>query len=112
MGSPPASAGQTGQTAPPTSGGLARRVRGAQMPTTEPRVMRRNHGGPTRPRPRDEPGRRPPASQPSDTNGDHRAADEVYSFLSSFTAGVQRGLDESGKPGDGGDGGDGNRSDG
>lgn len=31
------------------------------------------------------------------SNGDHRAADEVYSFLSSFTAGVQRGLDEAGK---------------
>jgi hypothetical protein len=29
------------------------------------------------------------------SNGDHRAADEVYGFLSSFTAGVQRGLDES-----------------
>jgi len=29
------------------------------------------------------------------SNGDHRAADEVYSFLSSFTAGVQRGLDEA-----------------
>jgi hypothetical protein len=68
--------------------------------------MRRTHGNPQRPRPRDEPGRRPgspPASQPSDTNGDHKAADDVYSFLSSFTAGVQRGLDESGKPGSGND---------
>jgi hypothetical protein len=70
------------------------------MPTTEPRAMRRNHGNPQRPRPRDEPGHRstPPTSQPSDTNGDHKAADDVYSFLSSFTAGVQRGLDETGKP--------------
>lgn len=64
------------------------------MPTTEPRVLRRTRGGSERPRPRDEPGRRP-VSAPADTNGDHRAADEVYSFLSSFTAGVQRGLDES-----------------
>ncbi|MGH9212904.1 MAG: hypothetical protein ACRD2C_19870, partial [Acidimicrobiales bacterium] len=34
-------------------------------------------------------------SATSSSNGDHRAADEVYSFLSSFTAGVQRGLDEA-----------------
>jgi hypothetical protein len=41
----------------------------------------------------------PPSSssgaEPPEPNGDHRAADEVYGFLSSFTAGVQRGLDES-----------------
>ncbi len=35
------------------------------------------------------------SAEPPEPNGDHRAADEVYGFLSSFTAGVQKGLDES-----------------
>jgi hypothetical protein len=54
--------------------------------------------------------RRSPAARPSErapapsadrprerTPEQRRAADDVYSFLTSFTAGVQRGLDESGR---------------
>jgi hypothetical protein len=37
-----------------------------------------------------------------------RSADDVYGFLTSFTAGVQRGLDETRRPGRG-DGGNGDR---
>ena len=36
------------------------------------------------------------AAPPERTQEQRRKADEVYDFLSSFTAGVQRGLDESG----------------
>ncbi|HEY3143480.1 MAG TPA: hypothetical protein VGJ86_20255, partial [Acidimicrobiales bacterium] len=146
-------------TSPPggehTIGGLTRRVRGAQMPTTDlTSIRRREPSGDSRPSagpaprpkassgPRSVPQRRlegrdpsapyrSPSSSPFEgrsgrgapvpadpepvadpapadpapaaestaavdsANGDHRAADEVYSFLSSFTAGVQRGLDES-----------------
>jgi signal transduction histidine kinase len=68
---------RTADDRPPPSSGpappLARRVRGAQMPTTEPTVVRRA----------------PSARE------DRRTADDVYSFLTSFTAGVQRGLDEA-----------------
>ena len=104
---PPADPGAAGQT----QGGLARRVRGAQMPTTEPLSLRRGSGGggqrqgppgqassPFAVSPpvtdRSRAGRSSAPEVPA-TNGDHRAADEVYGFLSSFTAGVQRGLDES-----------------
>jgi hypothetical protein len=79
------------------------------MPSTEPINLRRGTGDGGR-RPPMEPSSAFPASPPpSDrsragrasapevpaTNGDHRAADEVYGFLSSFTAGVERGLDEA-----------------
>ncbi len=103
---PPADSG--GQTA----GGLARRVRGAQMPTTQPLSVRRAQDHPSEP---------PAGYRREDhgaagrnytlgngngngsTNGQgaHRDHDEsttarsVYSFLTSFTQGVQRGLDET-----------------
>ena len=75
-----------------TAGGLTRRVRGAQMPTTEPLLMRR-------PAAEDAPAAAPPPATgrvaPKRTPEQRRAADDVYSFLTSFSAGVQRGLDES-----------------
>jgi signal transduction histidine kinase len=89
-----------GPTGPVPAGGtdagppLTRRVRGAQMPTTSPMSLRRTTGehpvapgGPAAP---------PPdrAQPPRQT----RSADDVYSFLTSFTAGVQRGLDDSRPP--------------
>jgi hypothetical protein len=40
---------------------------------------------------------RPPGRTPERTPEQRRAADDVYSFLTSFSAGVQRGLDESGR---------------
>ena len=70
-----------------TSGGLARRVRGAQLPTTEPVRMRRAPE-PSAPRPA-------PTAPTARTPEQRRKADDVYSFLSSFTAGVQRGLREA-----------------
>jgi hypothetical protein len=77
-----------------TAGGLARRVRGAQLPTTEPVRMRRS------PEPSAPPA--PPAPRPVRTPQQQRTADDVYSFLSNFTAGVQRGLAEGlpGQPSD------------
>jgi hypothetical protein len=79
-------------SAPPggdtAAGGLARRVRGAQLPTTEPVRMRRAPEQSTS---------RPAAPTPPQRSPEQRRnADEVYNFLNSFTAGVQRGLDESG----------------
>ena len=97
--------GPNGPTGPVPAGGtdagppLTRRVRGAQMPTTNPMSLRRmtgEHpvapGGPTA---------QPPdrAQPPRQT----RSADDVYSFLTSFTAGVQRGLDDSRPPDRSGD---------
>jgi hypothetical protein len=89
-------------------------VRGAQLPSTQPLNLRRGTGsagqapgagqsnpfspGPVQPSDRQRAGRSSTPETPA-SNGDHRAADEVYGFLSSFTAGVQRGLDES-RPGD------------
>ena len=81
-----------------TPSGLQRRVRGAQMPTTEPVNLRRGggtQGPPSRGAADSRPARRGPTPEPPESNGDHRAADEVYGFLSSFSAGVQRGLDEA-----------------
>jgi hypothetical protein len=40
--------------------------------------------------------RRPAPTPPPRSPEQRRNADEVYNFLNSFTAGVQRGLDESG----------------
>jgi hypothetical protein len=75
-----------------TSGGLTRRVRGAQLPTTNPLAVRRNASeslaGMAAPMP-PMPVRTPPPA---------RSADAVYSFLTNFSAGVQRGLDET-RPG-------------
>jgi signal transduction histidine kinase len=75
-----------------TAGGLTRRVRGAQMPATEPVRM---HRGPDA-----TPARPAVPAEPRRTPEQQRNADDVYSFLSAFTDGVRRGLDDSG----GGDG--------
>jgi hypothetical protein len=81
------------------------------MPTTDPMMVRRvAAGGDGRPAPGPQvpgpqvpgpqvpgpqgPGpvpRRPPPAEPDG----RRSPDDVYSFLTSFTAGVQRGLDET-----------------
>jgi signal transduction histidine kinase len=67
-----------------TESGLARRVRGAQLPTADPRAIQR--GG-----------------DPETGSGVPASADDVYGFLTSFTSGVQRGLDDAHAPGDGDD---------
>jgi signal transduction histidine kinase len=92
--------GALGRRTPPapgsdgaTSGGLTRRVRGAQMPTTSPHAVRRAPTGPAAPSGQPTGPLRPPQAPPS--------ADAVYSFLTSFTAGIQRGLDETRRGGDG-----------
>jgi hypothetical protein len=54
------------------------------MPTTNPVAVRRPSSGPATAAP--PPGRTPPPT---------RSADAVYSFLTNFSAGVQRGLDET-----------------
>ncbi len=97
--------GPNGPTGPVPAGGtdagppLTRRVRGAQMPTTNPMSLRRMTGEhPVAP---GSPTAQPPdrAQPPRQT----RSADDVYSFLTSFTAGVQRGLDDSRPPDRSGD---------
>jgi signal transduction histidine kinase len=89
-----------------TASGLTRRVRGAQLPTSEPLSLRRaveqplmgdgakgGYGHPLGPRPRgDGNGNRHAGAGP---RHDDSSARDVYSFLTSFTAGVQRGLDEA-----------------
>jgi hypothetical protein len=91
-GPPPASPAHGQLSAPvPPAPPLIRRVRGAQMPTTDPTLVRRAEaggGGPQAPGPST---RRPPPAEPDG----RRSPDDVYSFLTSFTAGVQRGLDET-----------------
>jgi len=77
---------------------LARRARGAQMPATAPISLRRTPV-PDAPPPRGgdprgatvQPGP-PQRSVPADPP---RAATEIYRFLTSFTAGVQRGLEKT-----------------
>jgi signal transduction histidine kinase len=71
-----------------TSSGLARRVRGAQLPTTKPRSLRRDGG-------EQQPQQQQGTRQPPPSRSGEAAAEDVYGFLSSFTKGVQRGLDES-----------------
>jgi len=67
-----------------TPGGLARRVRGANLPTAQPlRMIRRGEPAPT-----------DSGSRPGDAPS--YSPDDVYGFLSSFTTGVRRGLDEAG----------------
>jgi hypothetical protein len=69
------------------------------MPTTEPLNLRRGTSGrqgpPSRGEDASRPARRPPSAETPEPNGDHRRADQVYGFQSSFSAGVQRGLDEA-----------------
>jgi hypothetical protein len=77
-----------------TAGGLTRRVRGAQMPSTEPLRMRRSPADDAESASAPGAGRVAPERTPEQ----RRAADDVYNFLTSFSAGVQRGLDESGRP--------------
>jgi hypothetical protein len=60
------------------------------MPTTQPLALRRNAGAPTQPGPSGP----SPAPAPSRTAG-RAAAGDVYGFLSAFSSGVQRGLDEA-----------------
>ncbi|HET9610315.1 MAG TPA: hypothetical protein VFP06_11955, partial [Acidimicrobiales bacterium] len=83
-----------------TTSGLARRVRGAQLPTAEPMRLRRG-GSPGAPpartggRPASRPSQAARPARPAHPDDRPRSADDVYSFLSSFSAGVRRGLDES-----------------
>jgi HAMP domain-containing protein len=101
-----ASSGNGGRT----RGGLTRRVRGAQVPSTHPLHVRRSGGptpaSPTWPAAGGPPQERPPASGGRGAAGDggeagergaggERQANDVYSFLSTFRAGVQRGLDQA-----------------
>ena len=114
-GPPPAAPGPNGDPGGQTAGGLTRRVRGAQMPATQPLSVRRtqDHSSSA---PADyghvdhstAPGRTHSLGNGNgngngSTNGhggagDHdesSAARGVYAFLTSFTQGVQRGLDEA-----------------
>ncbi|HEU4536976.1 MAG TPA: hypothetical protein VFS00_22800, partial [Polyangiaceae bacterium] len=77
---PPVTAPAPAPPAPafgPAAPGLARRVRGAQLPATSPVPLRRD-AAPA------------PARSPRQQV---QMADDVYRFLSDFTAGVRRGLD-------------------
>jgi signal transduction histidine kinase len=85
LGVPPAPPADSGGE---TAGGLTRRVRGAQLPQTRPVRL---HG------PDHEPGTGPAAGghrAPERTPELRRSADDVYGFLTAFTAGVKRGLHE------------------
>jgi hypothetical protein len=128
---PPAGPAAAPDSAGITTGGLTRRVRGAQMPATQPLSLRRSGGDdrppaaapppPAAPVPPTVSGpppataplsglRRgigpqptPPVAPPPGPGGDgspesRRRADDVYSFLSSFTAGVRRGLEANAQP--------------
>jgi hypothetical protein len=54
-------------------------VRGANLPGTDPVAVRRGEGEPRSPQ----------------GGRDRHTPDDVYGFLTSFTSGVQRGLDEA-----------------
>jgi hypothetical protein len=123
---PPAGPPPTPDAGGITSGGLTRRVRGAQMPATQPLSLRRSGGDGHPPASGPPPAAPPPAApqpvapqsglrrgvgpQPmppvtplpgpgSDGSPEsRRRADDVYSFLSSFTAGVRRGLEANADP--------------
>jgi signal transduction histidine kinase len=89
---PPASPPPGPMSSPvPPAPRLTRRVRGAQLPSTDPLQVRRARVGGDGP-PAAEPAPQRPAPPAADGR---RSPDDVYSFLTSFTAGVQRGLDES-----------------
>jgi signal transduction histidine kinase len=84
----------------PTSGGLPRRVRGAQLPNVDPLTLRRSSQPPAAPAAPTAPAAPAPAAPPTPRGSQETpSADAVYSFLTNFTAGVQRGLDET-RPGD------------
>jgi hypothetical protein len=86
----PSPAGADGGGATPR--GLTRRVRGAQLPNANPLTVRRSPDAAPAPPPRPDARVTAPAGRAAEQT---RSADAVYSFLTSFTAGVQRGLDES-----------------
>jgi hypothetical protein len=126
-GTPTMHSGNAGLAPDHTASGLARRVRGAQLPQTQPLGLRRPGeaagapgGAPTGPMTGggQAPAVSTPASAPlappadnrhhaasrddaaaaggvSSSDAQTRSAKDVYSFLSSFSAGVQRGLDEA-----------------
>jgi signal transduction histidine kinase len=80
---PPNDPPSLGRNGGQTTRGLARRIRGANLPTTRTMSLRRTE---------------------EEAAGPSRPAEDVYSFLSNFQAGVQRGLDDArGGDGDGGD---------
>jgi signal transduction histidine kinase len=105
--------GRRGRVTPPTptggsrtASGLTRRVRGAQLPTGEPLSLRRTaDDARTGPGPGAGHGQGPGPRRSNGESGnghagagarhDDSSARDVYSFLTSFTAGVQRGLDEA-----------------
>jgi signal transduction histidine kinase len=112
---PPPPAGGDPLSGGQTSGGLTRRVRGAQLPSTQPLSVRRAQEPPS---PGDGGYRREDhrtvvghsttlgngnGNRNGHTNGrdgagaenESSAARSVYGFLTSFTQGVQRGLDEA-----------------
>jgi hypothetical protein len=64
------------------------------MPSANPLSLRRSATPPTPPQQPAAPGRTAPARSPEQK----RSADAVYTFLTDFSAGVQRGLDESHRP--------------
>jgi hypothetical protein len=110
-----------------TSSGLARRVRGAQMPNTDPLTLDRSGETPSPDVPSGAIPSQPPApawggddslddpgasragpgdaiepdgsgdSPPPEAESASSSARDVYDFLSSFSAGVQRGLDDAGR---------------
>jgi hypothetical protein len=85
LGVPPAPPADTGGE---TAGGLTRRVRGAQLPQTRPVSLHRPDHDPDRGAATATGGQRPPERAPEL----RRTADDVYGFLTAFTAGVKRGL--------------------
>jgi signal transduction histidine kinase len=93
-----------------TSSGLARRVPGANLPAGGLHTIRRSEAdaAAAAPPPAPAPVAPPPRDEASDDES-HERAESVYTLLTSFTVGVQRGLDETsttpppGTPGDEGD---------
>jgi hypothetical protein len=63
------------------------------MPSTDPLFVRRERLPGNGPQPA-----RSAAPPPAPADDGPRSPDDVYSFLTSFTAGVQRGLDETKPP--------------
>jgi hypothetical protein len=109
---PPATQRPDGLGGGLTAGGLTRRVRGAQLPTTQPLTVRRTQehpsGGDGGYRRRDHGAANGYSPTSGHANGQSNgrdgardrddgssAARDVYGFLTSFTKGVQRGLDEA-----------------
>jgi signal transduction histidine kinase len=87
---PPPAASSAGPVPPAPP--LTHRVRGAQMPPTDPMLVRRARLPGNGPQPA---GSAAPPPSPAAPDDGRRSPDDVYSFLTSFTAGVQRGLDET-----------------